>query len=41
MRTREDAELVARGKSLEQEVYTRCLGCLGRSSRLEAAAQRR
>ena len=27
MRTREDAELVAQGKSLEQEVYTRRLGC--------------
>jgi hypothetical protein len=40
MRTREDAELVTQGKRLEEEVYTRCLGCPSRSSRLEAAAHR-
>jgi hypothetical protein len=38
MRAREDAELVAQGKSLEQEVYPRCLGYSGRKSRLGAAA---
>jgi hypothetical protein len=40
MRTREDAELVAQGKSFEQEVCTRRLGCSVRSSRPEAAAPR-
>jgi hypothetical protein len=40
MRTREDAELVTQGKSLEQEVYTRRLGCSTRSTRPEAAAHR-
>jgi hypothetical protein len=40
MRTREDAELVTQGKSLEQEVCPCRLGCLDRSARLEAAAHR-
>jgi hypothetical protein len=40
MRTREDAELVAQGNRLEQEVYTRCLGRPGRSCCLEVAAHR-
>jgi len=40
MRTGEDAELVAQGKSLEQEVYTRRLGCSTRSRRAEATSHR-
>jgi hypothetical protein len=40
MRTRKDAELVAQGKSFEQEVCTRRLGCSDRSIRCEAAAHR-
>jgi hypothetical protein len=40
MRPREDAELVAQGKSLEQEVWTCRLGCSDRSARPEAAAHR-
>ena len=40
LRTSQDAELVAQGKSLEQEVYTRRLGCSTRSTRPDAAAHR-
>jgi hypothetical protein len=40
MRTCEDAELVAQGKSFEQEISTRRLDCSDRSTRSEAAAHR-
>jgi len=40
MRTREDAELVAQGKSFEQQVCPRRLDCSDRSTRPEAAAHR-
>jgi hypothetical protein len=40
MRAREDAELVAQGKRLEQEVCPRRLGYSDRSTRPEAAALR-
>ena len=40
MRAREDAELVAQGKSLEQEVCPCRLRCSDRSTRPEAAAHR-
>jgi hypothetical protein len=40
MRTREDAELVAQGKPLEQEVCMRCLGWSDRTTVPDAAAHR-
>jgi len=40
MRTREDSELVAQGKRLEQEVCTRCLRCWDRTTRPDGASHR-